>query len=88
MELKRGDLEPMMSTKALYLKSNVTPREVTQKGEVSIGIGISLSETKDSSLETGAISSMSEEDIRTETLGGVAGNPFSEGSQTGFQLIS
>ena len=66
----------MMSTKALYLKGNVTPREIIRKGKVpvsrkgevpiSIGIGISLSETKDSSPETGAVSSMSEEDIGIE----------------------
>jgi len=63
----------------------MTPRRVTWKGEVSIGIGISSLVTKDSSLMTGDVSSMLEEDIGTEILGEVTGISSSKGSQMGFQ---
>jgi len=48
----------------------VIPRGVTRKDEVSVGIGISPLAIRVSSPETGFISSMSEEDIRTETPNG------------------
>jgi len=66
----------------------VIPREVTWKGEVSVGIGISPLVTKDSSFVMGDVSSMLEEDIRIETLGEVRGKSSSRGSQMGFQRIS
>ena len=61
------------------------PREVTQKGEFSIGIGISPLAIKDSLLVTGVVSSMSKEDIGTKTPGGVGGISSSKGSQMAFQ---
>jgi len=61
------------------------PKEVTWKGEVSVGIGISPLVMKDSSLVMGDVSSTLEKDIGTETPGGVRGKSSSEGSQMGFQ---
>jgi len=57
---------------------------VKQKGVVSVEVGISPLVATDSSLVTGDMSSISEEDIGTETLGGVGGIYSSEGSQMGF----
>jgi len=62
----------------------VTPRGITWKGKVSAGIGILPLFIKVSSPETGFVSSMSEEDIKIETLEGVIEKSPSEGFQIGF----
>ena len=82
-------LEPITSLKALYRKGTVTQRGVIVKGGVVTGdvaeIGVSILDKTSVSLAIGDVSSMSEEDIGTETLGGVPGIYSSEGSQMGFQ---